>query len=502
MSYIPAKNAYSRVFLIERRARGDRAPVYHSSLIAGAVEQSFGDIEKIEVPNPDRYGEFQEIGNIRGGEERATTSLSGRYAADLASELLRLAKIKCASDLQVHFGACQNPADFNNFSKAIVLEDTQLTSVSTDELGTLESGDQAAVNESAEISASNWYEILPLKFTERATSIVANEVVDITLSDTIGCGECEDESDGCQKVYAVTLTAPGSPSTPSDLLYSNDNGVTWYATDVDGLGADDADGVATVGDYVVVVSNAAGGHHYVLKSELALLVNSTGDPSFSATITTGYNGSGPPNDIWSLGQKAFVVGDAGYIYEMTDATAGVTVLDAGSATAQNLNAVHAMSTTQAVAGGAAGSVVYTLDGSAWTAVSVAPTASAINAVWMRGEREFWVGTAGGQLYYTTDQGASWTEKTFSGSGAGVVHDISFPTASIMYVSHASATPAGRLLRSYDGGYSLNVLPEGVGSLPANDRFTAITACGEDANIVIAAGLADDASDGIIIRGVD
>ena len=169
MSYIPARNAYSRVFLIERRARGDRAPAYHSSLIAGAVEQSFGDIEKIEVPNPDKYGEFDEIGEIRGGEERATTSLSGRYAADLASELLRLAKIKCASDLQIHFGACQNPSDFNNFSKAIVLENVQLTSVSTDELGTLESGDQAAVNESAEISASKWYEILPLKFTERAS---------------------------------------------------------------------------------------------------------------------------------------------------------------------------------------------------------------------------------------------------------------------------------------------------------------------------------------------
>lgn len=502
MSYIPAKNAYSRVFLIERRARGDRAPVYHSSLIAGAVEQSFGDIEKIEVPNPDRYGEFDEIGNIRGSEERATTSLSGRYAADLASELLRLARIKCASDLQVHFGACQNPADFNNFSKAIVLEDVQLTSVSTDELGTLESGDQAAVNESAEISASEWYEILPLSFTERAGSIVANEIVDITLSDVIGCGECEDESDGCQKVYAVSLTAPGSPSTPSDLLYSPDGGVTWYATDVDGLGANDADAVAAVGDYVVVVSNAAGGHHYLDKSELALLVNGTGDPTFSATVTGGYNGSGAPNDIWSLGQKAFIVGDGGYIYEMTDATASVTVLDAGQATASNLNAVHAMSTTQAVAGGASGAVVYTLDGEAWTAVAAAPTASAINAVWMRGEREFWVGTADGKLFYTTDQGASWTEKTFSGSGAGAVHDISFPTASVMYVSHANATPLGRLLRSYDGGYSLNVLPEGVGSLPANDRFTALTACGEDANLVIAAGLADDGSDGIIVRGVD
>jgi hypothetical protein len=502
MSYIPAKNAYSRVFLIERRARGDRAPVYHSSLIAGAVEQSFGDIEKIEVPDPDKYGEFMEIGNIRGSEERATTSLSGRYAADLASELLRLAKIKCASDLQVHFGACQNPADFNNFSKAIVLEDVQLTSVSTDELGTLESGDQAAVNESAEISASNWYEILPLQFTERASAIVAVEVVDVALADTIGCGECEDESDGCQKVYAVTVTGGSSPSTPADLLYSNDGGVTWWATDVDGLAASDADAVAVVGDYVVVISNAAAGHHYLDKSELALLVNGTGDPTFSATQTGGYNGSGAPSDIWSLGQSAFVVGDGGYIYSMSDPTADVTVLDAGQATTQDLGAVHAMSTTQAVAGGAAGAVVYTLDGSAWTAVAAAPTAQTINAVWMRGTREFWVGTADGKLYYTTDQGASWTEKTFSGSGAGVVHDITFPTASVMFVSHATATPAGRLLRSYDAGYSLNVLPEGVGSLPANDRFSAITACGNDANMVIAVGLADDGTDGIVIRGVD
>jgi hypothetical protein len=502
MSYVPAKNAYSRVFLIERRARGDRAPVYHSSLIAGAVEQSFGDIEKIEVPDPDKYGEFQEIGDIRGGEERATTSLSGRYAADLASELLRLAKIKCASDVQVHFGACQNPSDFNNFSKAIILENAQLSSVSTDELGALESGDAAAVNESAEISASNWYEILPLQFTERASAVVANEVVDIALADTIGCGECEDESDGCQKIYAVTLTAPGSPSTPADLLYSPDGGVTWYATDIDGLGADDADAVAVVGDYVVAISNAAGGHHYLAKSELAGLVNGTSDPTFSATITSGYNGSGAPADIWSLGTTAFIVGDGGYIYKMTDATGTVTVLDAGSATSEDLGAVHAKSTSLALAGGANGAVVYTLDGAAWTSVAVAPAAATINAVWMRGSREFWVGTAGGQVFYSTDQGASWTEKTFNGSGSGVVHDLAFATDSVAYISHATSGAAGRLLRSYDGGYSFNVLPESVGTLPANDRLTAIAVCGNDANFIVAGGLADDAADGIILRGVD
>jgi photosystem II stability/assembly factor-like uncharacterized protein len=502
MSYIPAKNAYSRVFLIERRARGDREPDYHSSLIAGAVEQSFGDIEKIEIPDPDKYGEFEEIGTIRGGEERATTSLSGRYAADLASDLLRLAKIKCASDLQVHFGACQDPNSFNEFDKALILENASLTSVSTEELGTLESGNQAAVNESAEISASNWYEVLPVKLAERGGSVVANEVVDVALSDTIGCGECEDESDGCQKIYAVSLTAPGSPGTPSDLLYSPDNGVTWYVTDVDGLGANDADAVAKVGNYVVVVSNAGAGHFYVLQSEMALLVNGTGDPAF-ASVTSGYNGSGPPNDIWSVGVLAFIVGDAGYIYSLTsDATASPSTLDAGSAVTDNLNAVHAMSKTQVLAGGDAGAVVYSLDGESFTEVAVRPTAQNINAVWMKSERYFWVGTADGRLFYTIDQGASWTEKTFSGSGAGVVYDITFATDSVMFVAHATAAPAGRILRSYDGGYSFNILPEGVGSIPDNDRITALAACGEDANFIVGVGATVAGGDGIIVRGID
>ena len=500
MSFIPAKNAFSRVFLIERRARADRDPAYHSSLIAGTVEQSFGDLEKIEVPDPDAYGEFQEIGTIRGGEERATTSLTGRYAADLASTLLRLAKIKCASDIQIHFGACQNPNEFNQFSKAIILEDASLTSVSTDELGTLESGGQAAVNETAEISAKNWYEVLPLKFSERAGSLVANEVVDVIISDSVGCGECTNESDGCQRVFAITLTAHGSPGTPADLLYSPDAGVTWYATNIDPLTTgSDPTGVAKIGDYVTVVSNALESLYYVDVDDLAVLVSGSGDPTFVA-VATGFVASSGPNDIWSVGSYAFIVGDLGYVYGTADPTAGVSVLDAGVATSENLNAVHALSSTWAVAGGANGAFIYTLDGASWTSVATAPASDGINAVWMRGEREFWAGTDAGQLFYTIDQGASWTEKTFSGSGTGVVHDFAFATDSVVYLSHATTGPAGRLLRSYNAGSSFRVLPEGVGSLAANDRLTALTVCKNDPNLLVAVGLSDLSADGIIIRG--
>jgi hypothetical protein len=496
ISYTPAKNAYSRVFIIKRRARGDRAPTFQSCLIAGSVEQAFGDIERIECPDPDQYGKFIEVGTISGAEERPTTSLTGRYASDVVSDLLDMARMKCAADIQIHFGTCEDPGQFNDFSKAVVLEEAFLTSVSVDELGTLDSGGQAAVNENADIAAKNWYEVLPIKFSERTPASVTNELIDVVFADKVGCGECEDESDGCEKIYSVSKAAGGSPGTPADVVYSLDEGVTWYVDEVDGMGTDEPSAIAVVGSYVLVTDVTTAKHFYVLKSEL----DGIGAEATWSSTTTGYNASGVPNDAWSVGAKAFIVGNAGYIYSTEDATAGVTELDAGTATAQNLMAVHALSKTMAIAGGASGAVVYTNDGVTWTAASAAPSADTIQAVWMKTDREWWVGTDAGELYYTTDAGATWTIKAFSGSGAGEVRDIAFSTDSVMYVSHDTATPAGRILRSYNGGYDLVVLPEGVGSIPANDQVTALAACEGDANFVVGVGLADDGSDGYIVKG--
>jgi hypothetical protein len=496
---VAARNAYSRVFLIERRARGDRAPVYHSSLVAGSLEQSLGDLEKIEVPDPDNYGSFLEIGTIRGSEERATTSLSGRYAADLASTLIRLAKIKCDSDVQIHFGACQNPASFNEFDKNVILEGAAITSVSTDELGTLESGDQAAVNESAELSAKQFYEVLPLKFSERGAAIVTGIVSDMAIFDSIGCGECDDESDGCSKVYGVTETAPGSAGTPMDLLYSPDGGLNWYATDVDGSAAEGPAGVWRVNNYVGVTSDT-NALYYILQSALAGLVAGTSDPSFTQ-VTTGFVATKTPNDSWSTGSKVFIAAEGGYVYVMTDPTAGVTVLDAGNATTQGLNAIHSPDGSVVVAGGDSGAVVFSTDGVTFSLVATAPSAQNINAVWAVNKRVFWVGTADGKLYYTTDQGATWTEKTFTGSGSGVVTDIAFATDSVMYLVHNTTVTAGRVLRSYDAGYSFVVMPEGTASMVVADGFNAVAACKYDANLAVVGG-DSDGTDGVIVRGVD
>jgi photosystem II stability/assembly factor-like uncharacterized protein len=336
-----------------------------------------------------------------------------------------------------------------------------------------------------------------LAVANRTPVLVVNEVLDAVLCDNISCGDCETESSGCNKIYAITTYASGSPATLADFVYSIDGGTTWYVHDLDTLTNQNPSAIECLGDYVVVVSNAANSISYALKSEMDGIT----DPTWTE-VTTGFVTGGEPNDIWSTGSYAFIVGDNGYIYGTSDATLGVEVLDAGSVDPDILRCVHGLSESFAAAGGDNGSIVFAADGITWTASPSSPVGVGvtINSIWVKSETEWWVGCSNGRLYYTLNQGVTWTEKTFSGSGAGVVYDIVFSTNSVGYLSHSSATPKGRILRTIDGGQSWKLVPEKTGTMPANDKINAIAYCSDDANFFVGVGLADDATDGFIVVG--
>lgn len=491
----PAKTAFTRVFLIPNRARPDRKPSYESCMKMMGVSQDFGETEPIYCPDPHNPGKFVEEGSIKTAGGRPSTSLVGRYFFDLRSELLRLAGIGCPMDVQLHMGPCHNLGYFNEFSKNIVLEDVGIGTYSTDDLGALGPDENSAINETGDITASKMYEVVPLVLEERGAALVTVELIDVIRGDKISCEECEYTSEGCERWYAVSSALPASPGTVPEVVYSLDKGLTWADHDVDSLTAI-ADALAWLGDYIVVVSNADAAHHYALKSEF----DEGLDPAFTR-VPTGYVVSGEPNDIWSLMTYAFIVGDAGYVYGLDDATGGVTVLDAGIATGFNLNAVHALTTEFAVAVGDNGAVIYTTNGVTWQAATGLGMGRTLECVWMKSENEWWIGDAQGRLMYTLDQGVSYTEKTFPGSGSGRIDDIQFPTDSVGFLAHTTAADAGRLLRSYNGGYDWVILPEGAGTIPTNDRINAIATCPIDANIVVGVGLGTS-PDGFIVVGED
>lgn len=503
-TWIPATKGYARIFLIEGRARADHEPQYQSCLAAGSPSRSYGDVSTIECPDPDRYNNWVEVGTFQGAIERAAVPLTGRYALDIASELLRIADTRCAADIQVHFGKCTDPRDFNTFNKILMFEDSLLTNWSAEDLIALSSDENAQVNEATDISAGELYEVLPLAFTERAKDVVINEVIDVVICDFPSCGDCEWESDGCRKIYALTLAGGGSPGSAADVVYSLDKGAAWAADDINTLHFnEDPNALACVDTYVVVVSEDDEAIHYKLQATI-----DAGTALGWTRIATGIVATNGPLDIWSVGSYAFIVGENGYVYGTSDPTAGVTVLDAGVAeTTDDLHAVHAISDAHALAVGLNDSIIYTQNQTYWQATTaVTGGGMDLYACWMMNESEWWVAgdvdANGDCLYYTLDSGVTWTAKSLPGTQWARIDDIGFSTPSVGYLAGYKTTTRGFMLRTYDGGYSWVVLPEGVGTLPLADRYVALAACEEDPNFVVGVGLGDTPPDGIIVVGQD
>ena len=503
-SFSPLVTGHSRVFIVEGRARPDHKPSYQSSMKAGSPSQSFGDIEKIEVPSSNEFGKFDEIGQIRGAVERVTITLTGRYARDLKSELLRMARAECAVDVHINLGACTDPSDYNTFEKKVVLENAFLTSWEAEDLGALGSDEQAKVDESAEISARDIYELVAPSWASRGGDIITNEMVDVTLCDTPSCGDCDTESTGCKKFFAITTAAGGSPTTPPDVVYSLDGGATWLAHDIESIAtADSPNEVDCLGAYLVVVSEDTGSLHYALLSEF----DDQGTDPVWTEVLTGFVAGGDPRAISTDpgGKIAFIVGEDGYIYTTEDPTAGVTVRDAGVVyPLGTYNAVDALTEEFAVAVGSAGAIAVTQNASTWAASTSSPVGVGVdlNTVAVKNESVWLIGASDGNFYYTLDGGVTWTTGSFSGSGAGSIQHIEIANDTVVYMAHQTAGTLGRILRSTNGGYDWVIMPDGAGALPLNDRINAIAACAANPDIVVGVGLADDATDGFIVSGSD
>lgn len=473
-------------------------PVYQGRARPMSPSWDLGDRTPVREPDPDRYGAFKIVDTIKGEKGLPSMAIEARYMHTI-SEFLRMSRQGCPLDVQVHFGKCGDPRAFNTgFDKVVVLENADISNYSASELGALEQGEDALVLETLELNAVDYYEIGPLSLSEFAATQIVQEIIDVAICDSVQCGDCGVPSSGCEHVFALTLSAGGSPGLAAEVIYSSDGLVTIGETNVSTLAAnEDPSAMACVGIYLVVVSNASDSLHYAPLADIL-----AGTETWTE-VATGIEAAGSPNDIFSLDSgHTWICGDSGYVYFSDDITAGVTVQDAGIATTEVLNAIHGMDEDNVVAVGVNNAVIVTTNGGeGWVSVTGPAVGVILNTIWMRTAREWFIGDANGQLWYTRDAGVTWTEKTFSGSSTGQVRDIVFATPTVGYMAHDIVGPAGRILRTIDGGNSWYVLPEGAGAIPANDFIGALASVAECPNVVYGGGLADDGSDGFLVKGV-
>jgi len=494
------RTAQSRVFTIEDRAAPGHTPEYQTLTRATALTWSQGDVTPIRIPDPRQYGKFLTVDKIHGQPGLPGLSLEFRTTRDL-SDVLALVRKGCPLDIQIHVGACKDPSDFDaGWEKILVLEGAEITNYSTGELGAFDADQEAPVMETIDIVGEDYYELKPLVFAEQAASQIVQTVLDVVICDSKACGACGIVSDGCQKVFAIQSATAGSPGLPSEVVFTDDGGATWDETNITSLAANKSpDAIACVGPYLAAVSNGDCSIHYALLADIL-----TGTETWTEIVTGLVCATGAPNDLFSVSRtQTWIVGDGGYIYFSADITAGATAQTSGDVTAQNLNCIHGFDEENLLVGGAAGALLLTRNGGAtWSLVTVraAQAAVAINAVWMLGENVWLVGYADGDLDYTIDGGVTWTQKTVPGSLTSIT-DIAFATPSVGYIAGGAAGPAGKLLRTINGGNTWYVLPETSGqTVPTSDSFVAIAACGEDPNLLWAGGLGANGVDGILVKG--
>ena len=337
------------------------------------------------------------------------------------------------------------------------------------------------------------YSIGPLTFSEKATTEVYSEVIDLTYGNF---------GNGFTAVYAVANNVVASPGQAPSVFYrTKETQATWTEAQIDGSAATDVpQAIATVGKFLVVVfdDGSQGGYFY------AEIDADTGAPGSFSKVQTGFVASKAPKDIYaSSARTSYLVGEGGYIYQVSSLGSGVTVLDAGAATTNDLNRIDGTVRGTLVAVGESDTIVYSTDrGNSWAAATATGGGNGLDAVGVVDEKIWWVGDDGGDVYYTTDKGNTWTEKVINSSFTAV-QDIVFVTHEVAFVTAITSGPVATIYGTWNGGEDWTNDTPRFPSIPTADRFNRVAVpkineANIKANWLALGGLAGNGSDGIIL----
>lgn len=410
------------------------------------VTESYGDVDPIYMKDPVVLDRYIPVGRQRSTPELGSATLNmfekiGYVPRDLGKQ-------GCSFNVYRPVGNCKSLADFTSgWDYVEIYGGCVATERDGGDVFPMD-GDEALSN-SYSLSIQEMYKAGRLSFGEKAAAQVGREVIDVVWGGGVSCGECGPADTGATRLYAVVAgSGAGSPGLPAELVYVNrnpvDGSVTVYEYNLSWLTtSENPTAVEIMGDYIIVTSNAALSYAYAAINPL------DGTVGTFTEVATGFVASKGPNDIFVANPfQAYIVGDGGYIYSLTNVTQGVTVLDAGDATVQNLARVHGDGMSTLVAVGASATVVYSVNGgAAWQTTSAAPGSAALTAVAVKDRYHWWVG--GSSRYYTRNAGVSWTQQAITGAAA--IQDIVFATPEVGYTLYTTAAPLARIQATMNGG---------------------------------------------------
>lgn len=461
------------------------------------LSQTLGDSEPIYCPSRLQMGQFEQDDSVVAEDSDWTTSLVGRMSLDTESLLWQVQRLRCGFDVHLNFGRCTDPTDIDSFELGFVIEGARITDYSTDQLGALEPGDRSPINETVSLSATTVYQKRRQTWGESGAALANtfDEVISVAFQPGTNCdADCGSVNTGCQIIYALARdTATGDMT----ILYTRNGGTSWSSYT----------NASLVADAGVVYKTF---RMFATRTKLYILAGQT-TPATEVFIVDLSSTNSAPTSVTSLGEFGTNLMDGasrtedGFIYfnvtgadelyklDMSQKTVSGPIAAPGSAGALYVAFLDedfgvAADYTQLVQN----SISYTVNGGAsWTSVSPDVTGSTPTgqpeSIWVLSETCWFFGTSDGEIVVTRDGGQTITKIADLADDVGGIIDedvwqIVFATNNIGY-----AYIENYVWRTYNGGVSWQVQPDGGGTSLPLGIINHIAACSADPNVAIVAG---------------
>lgn len=465
------QSGQARVFIQEDGISPLNKYVYYGQVQLEKSSLDLGKVTPVWLPSPLQRNRWRIVDRIRSAPTLGKTGFTAHADRYLRDVWWKLKDRGCTFNLQVVLGECQRPDQIQQWDSRLFFKNVVLESLNVTELNVLDGSNNMETDLSGDMSFEDAIPLRQMTFESQASATLLSEILDGLWYDVPQCGSCGPASDGCQKLFLLSLANAGSPGLSSQIYYSIDGGTTFSALDIPTLGGLSGSRMAGMGDKLVVISQAKANHQWILFSDVL-----AGSPNWVA-VSSGYVATKGPRAIYERNvDQAWIAGAGGYIYYLTDPTVPVVVSTDNSLTTQDLNDIHGVGRT-VVAVGNSNVVMYSSsEGNSWQLLTGPAVGQNLTSIWCISQNVWFVGTNNGKLYFTIDFGATWTQINFG--TVSVINDIQFADDTVGYMSVEVTPGNARVYRTLDSGYSWQYQASSVVGFPTNwNRINVVLPCG-------------------------
>jgi photosystem II stability/assembly factor-like uncharacterized protein len=418
------------------------------------VEEPGGGInELIRCFKSDGTG-WEILGNTRTPPDPITTTVTGLITT-AADWLERIAEgANCPFPLYVNGKGCPPYDVFGGATRWYALEHAEIGTRGL--MGLAHREEDNVSEQSFEITA--WPPLLRGRAiaTERIGFSGTENLNDIASCSTPRCaGDCGAAVDACDMLVAV---ADGDPAS-ADVWISFDNGVTWAATATDPYLGTTTDlksvscfAIDSDTTRILVAREAVAGmpmHVYYSDDNGANWTDVAvgGTHGYGAT----YGGSMFAIDmyhIWLVTTDGVNGSEMWFSEDGGETWAEQTLGD----NTQFYYAVYFSNDEDGMVVGAADAIEASTDGETWATATATGSGDDLYIVTEnRGGLFWWVGSDGGDIWYSNDHGVAWTQGPFPGDGAGAVYAMDWASQTVGFMAHSPTAATGRVYRTRNGG---------------------------------------------------